>query len=197
MPYGRGGAGNFEAQQASQQQYNSRVSADLESQQQDAENALGDKGFDVGHQDTHRREWAHMGRGGAGNYYSPKDLSEKGRFEGAASSHVLGDGTPAPRAEDRAREDNGMGVGVSGGAGGGETAAKRMEEEKKKGPAPRGRGGAGNFSYGVTQSEEVAYRRRVDEEEMKKQNLRGEIERGVEEGLRRPEQAKLAGGEPF
>jgi hypothetical protein len=36
--------------------------------------------------------------GGAGNYYVPKDLEQKGQFSNAHRSHILGDGTAAPEA---------------------------------------------------------------------------------------------------
>ena len=62
--------------------------------------------------------------------------------------------------------------------------------------AYRGRGGAGNYALGVAEEEDRRARGRVGEEE-KRELLRGQIEKGVEEGLARPERARLSGGEAF
>lgn len=92
---------------------------------------------------------------------------------------MLGDGTPAPGDGDAIE---GMSKLERTSTGGSVTAAYR------------GRGGAGNYAYGVTESEDRIARRKNEEE---KERLRGMIEKGVEEGLARPERAKLPGGEPF
>ncbi|KAK3073941.1 hypothetical protein LTR53_004008 [Teratosphaeriaceae sp. CCFEE 6253] len=76
----RGGAGNILARE----QERSRAAADLEAHQPNTtESQLGDR-------ISSRREeqlYAHSGRGGAGNYYSPQELSSTGQFS---------DGTAAP-----------------------------------------------------------------------------------------------------
>jgi len=57
-----------------------------------------------------------------------------------------------------------------------------------------GRGGAGNFSFGVSESEERAARKRMADEK-KREVLTGEIEKGVKEQLAVPPKAKLSGVE--
>ena len=82
-PYGRGGAGNYEAIQRE----NEKVNNDLERSQSTAEKA----GINYIPPDIAERteaQYAHTGRGGAGNYYSPRDLVETGNFSGAQTSHI-------------------------------------------------------------------------------------------------------------
>lgn len=82
-PYGRGGAGNYEAIQRE----NEKVNNDLERSQSTAEKA----GINYIPPDIAERseaQYAHTGRGGAGNYYSPRDLAEQGNFMGAQTSHI-------------------------------------------------------------------------------------------------------------
>jgi len=72
MAYGRGGVGNIQALE----QETARVAADLEANQQAAGassqyNALPGK---------EEPKFAHTGRGGMGNYYSPEELSQTGHF---------------------------------------------------------------------------------------------------------------------
>ena len=59
-----------------------------------------------------------------------------------------------------------------------------------------GRGGAGNYSFGVSESEEKAARKRI-EDEKKRDKLQEDIETGVKEQLAVPPKAKLSGGEPL
>jgi len=201
MPaYGRGGAGNIEAASSvlppststqpqptttttSQTAAVPTSTADLEKSLTEAEAHLSSHHAlasyaGTAHPALHSQEYAHMGRGGAGNYYSPRELQMKGEFAGAGTSHVLGDGTPVPKGEvgGAAAEKD-----VSGGGGGG---------------AYRGRGGAGNYSFGgVSEGEERASRRRIEEMERKERGVREEVLRGVEEGLARPEKAFLSAKE--
>lgn len=82
-PYGRGGAGNYEAIQRE----NEKANNDLERSQSTAEKA----GINYVPPDIAERseaQYAHTGRGGAGNYYSPRDLVENGNFSGAQTSHI-------------------------------------------------------------------------------------------------------------
>lgn len=69
MSSGRGGAGNILAVQ----QEKARVTSDVEANLQTAESAPAP-------QLANTQEYAHSGRGGAGNYYSPKDLKDIGHF---------------------------------------------------------------------------------------------------------------------
>ncbi|THV72651.1 hypothetical protein D6D28_03812 [Aureobasidium pullulans] len=170
MPaFGRGGAGNIEALQATKatkasNATNEKVSADLERNQQDAEDYAG-----TAHPALHNQEFAHTGRGGAGNYYSPRELIATGKFEGVDTSHVLGDGTPAPKGE----------------------------KEKEEPTVVRyGRGGMGNF-FGVDEEMATKLRKKHEDEARKQEDLKQQIEKGVDGMLSRPEKARLPGGEPF
>jgi hypothetical protein len=82
-PYGRGGAGNYEAIKRE----NEKINNDLEASQSAAETA----GVNYIPPDIAERgeaQYAHTGRGGAGNYYSPRELVEHGNFSGAQTSHI-------------------------------------------------------------------------------------------------------------
>lgn len=169
-PYGRGGAGNYEAIQRE----NEKISNDLEANQSAADNAtnsyvppdIAEKG---------EAQYAHTGRGGAGNYYSPQDLSQTGNFSGAQTSHILGDGTPAP-------SDNVRPAAAPAVTGG---------------PIPKtGRGGAGNYDFGINEAERKAARQH-EEADRRQQRLKEDVEQGVKENLAFPSKAKLPGGEPF
>lgn len=185
MPaYGRGGAGNIEAATTP---INNTISKDLEKNQAEAENYLDARTNLANyagkpHDSLHNQQYAHMGRGGAGNYYSPWELQMRGEFTGAGTSHVLGDGTPQPKSQETESQ---------GGA------PKVEETGKDAATGYRGRGGAGNYSFGVSESEERAIRKKIEDENNKKEALRDNIEKGVEEGLARPEKARLPAGEPF
>ncbi|CAD0083860.1 unnamed protein product [Aureobasidium vineae] len=164
MPaFGRGGAGNIEALNATKttNATNEKISADLERNQQNAEEYAG-----TAHPALHNQEYAHTGRGGAGNYYSPRELNATGKFEGANTSHVLGDGTPAPKTE--------------------------TNKDKETTGVRHGRGGMGNFFGGDEDSG-----KKQEEEARKQEELKQQIERGVDDVLSRPEKARLPGGEPF
>lgn len=70
-PYGRGGAGNYEAIQRE----NEKVANDLEANQSAADNATNNYvPPDIA--ERSEAQYAHTGRGGAGNYYSPRELTE-------------------------------------------------------------------------------------------------------------------------
>jgi len=215
MAYGRGGAGNI-------QEANASISADLEANQQAADDYTS-SGHDF---DTKEQApYAHMGRGGAGNYYSPRGLIERGQFQGADRSHVLGDGTPMPKDQSGVEGSGGTqnmsgeGQEVAEGSltkptngarlpstpytsdGGSATVGNNVGVASSA-PVGRtgaytGRGGAGNYSFGGLGQSKKPDSTREQDEEREKERLRGQIERGVEEGLARPEKAKVAGGEPW
>ena len=73
MPYGRGGAGNFE--EATRQSSIPIAKRDLQS-------ALSSTETPISAPDQH----AYSGRGGAGNYYSPAALSQQGTFSTTPST---------------------------------------------------------------------------------------------------------------
>jgi hypothetical protein len=72
MSTGRGGAGNILAVQQEKAQVSGDVEANL---RQTLESPILQQA-----QSQTQAQYAHSGRGGAGNYYSPKDLKETGRF---------------------------------------------------------------------------------------------------------------------
>jgi hypothetical protein len=162
-PYGRGGAGNYEA---------IKINSDLEASQSAADNATNSYAPpDIA--EKSEAQYAHTGRGGAGNYYSPQDLSQTGNFVGAQTSHILGDGTPAP-------SDN-----------------TRPAAAPAVAPPPKtGRGGAGNFDFGINEAERKAARQH-EGADRRQQQLKQDVEKGVQENLAFPSKAKLPGGEPY
>lgn len=170
---GRGGAGNIEA--ATQPIIQRKISGEY------LERGVLQKNHEAyagtSHDALHTQEYAHMGRGGAGNYYSPRELNATGEFQGAGTSHVLGDGTPEGRH-------------VAG-------VAEKEKKEVVNGPVYRGRGGAGNYAYGVTEGEERRFRKKYEEEERRKKEIRGLAEGAAQEGLAVPEKARLPGQEPY
>ncbi|KAK5125355.1 hypothetical protein LTR85_000464 [Meristemomyces frigidus] len=181
MPYGRGGAGNFQAIE----QESARVAADVEANQPAADS----NSTDAAAVERQEQQYAHMGRGGVGNWYSPKELKEKGHFSDAHRSHILGDGTLPPADS----TDSGAPPSYN-------TAQPSTETTRTY-----GRGGAGNYSFGVSESEERAARKRMRQEETK-EKLKADIERNVQESLAMPEKAKISEkmklptgdvGEPF
>ncbi|KAK4548662.1 hypothetical protein LTR36_009573 [Oleoguttula mirabilis] len=173
MAYGRGGAGNIQAIE----QDSARVAADLEANQQDGSTGVPA----AANVERQEQQYAHKGRGGVGNWYSPKELKEKGHFNDAHRSHILGDGTQPPA--------NSADVGT-GNAPPSYNAAQPSTETIKT----YGRGGAGNYSFGVSESEERAARKRMQQEETK-EKLKAEIEKNVQQSLAMPAKAKLPSGE--
>lgn len=166
-PHGRGGAGNI-------QRENEKISNDLEANQSAADNATNSYvPPDIA--EKSEAQYAHTGRGGAGNYYSPQDLSQTGSFSGAQTSHILGDGTPAPSDNTRPA--------AAPAATGGLT-------------SKTGRGGAGNYDFGINEAERKAARQH-EEADRRQQQLKEDVEKGVQDNLAFPSKAKLSGGEPF
>ncbi|KAF2718306.1 hypothetical protein K431DRAFT_306207 [Polychaeton citri CBS 116435] len=166
MPYGRGGAGNIQAFAEQQPQPSSQKSSevDLEANRQPTTpTAEPSQSYSEQQQ---QKEYAHTGRGGAGNWYSPRELSEKGNFHDSNLHTAAG------------RSASGSSLSAAGDAGS---------------ARPLGRGGAGNY-YGYGADSEVRASLRRREEEAKRERLYEDIERGVEETLAMPQRARLAGG---
>jgi len=109
-------------------------------------------------------DYKHMGRGGAGNWYTPTSLSKEGVFTDSAPPRGASI-TPDPTSVNPAH------------------AGHYME------PRPwRGRGGAGNFAY-----EKPVEPERIELEERQITKLvQEEVRKEVEAGLKRPESAYLA-----
>ncbi|KAK1815792.1 hypothetical protein LTR12_009776 [Friedmanniomyces endolithicus] len=177
MPYGRGGAGNIEAHE----QDKVRVAADLEANHQATNPShethvplIGDE-----------QKYAHSGRGGSGNYYSPQELSQTGSFDGAHRSHVLGDGTLAPA--DATSVSNRSGAARS---------SHNTAQASARPTRTVGRGGAGNFGYGMGVSEEKAARERM-EEELRRKRVQAEVEEKVRHALAEPPRAMLTGEKAY
>ncbi|KAK8213576.1 hypothetical protein M8818_002878 [Zalaria obscura] len=192
---GRGGAGNVLPKRISHAQM--QKNADLEAQRVDSDtvSVISTPAHDVGHSDL--RPYAYKGRGGAGNLYSPRDLNETGTFQGAESSHILGDGTPAPASEQSHRVTSNGNVEPRIHAPLGiEDFPALMKTTSATRPF-RGIGGAGNYASGSAEAEDKAARKKAESEERKKEKIRTEIERDVEAGLRRPDQVKVTGEERF
>ncbi|KAH9843319.1 Protein of unknown function (DUF3602) [Teratosphaeria destructans] len=173
MPLGRGGVGNIEAVEHNI----ARMSADLEASHPDQETPS--RRFVQETQSNREQQYAHTGRGGSGNYYSPQELRSKGHFTDAHRSHILGDGTRPP-AESADAHDAGS-----------EPPSYIMAQSTAQSPRKIGRGGAGNISFGVTEDEERAARKRLEQQEHQ-EKLKAEIEKGVHDSLAMPPPVKLA-----
>ncbi|PNS16015.1 hypothetical protein CAC42_4416 [Sphaceloma murrayae] len=164
MPYGRGGAGNFEAAAAAKQLAQERAANDVEAQK-----STEDHLSDVLSEAKPPAQYAHSGRGGAGNYYSPQELSKTGQFEGGTAG--LEEASIPTSA-----------------------ASKIQAKIQATLPAYRGRGGAGNYETSAADSAEAA-RSKAVEEEKEEQKIRESIAKDVETGLAKPQKAKLPGFE--
>ncbi|KAK5135475.1 hypothetical protein LTR08_005263 [Meristemomyces frigidus] len=172
MAYGRGGAGNIQAVA----QETARASADLEANEKPTQS--DHVGPPEDNSAREEQQYAHTGRGGAGNYYSPKDLTKSGNFSDAHRSHILGDGTLPPATSMAA--DSG-------------SAPPSYNTAQPSGETIRsyGRGGAGNYAFGAGEGD--AARKKAQEEQIK-ERLQADIERSVEQSLAVPEKAKLPSG---
>ena len=73
--FGRGGAGNIEAVKG----INPQIPADLEANQAGA-GSYAREPMPSDYPEREEPQYAHSGRGGAGNYYSPKEISKTGSF---------------------------------------------------------------------------------------------------------------------
>ena len=78
-PYGRGGAGNIQALE----QTNAKIASDLEANQTTSQELLPSDYL-------HREEpkYVRSGRGGAGNYYDPKEVEQSANLGGDAAATV-------------------------------------------------------------------------------------------------------------
>jgi len=113
-------------------------------------------------------EYKHMGRGGAGNWYTPKTLSKEGVFT---------DTTP-PAGSTTSPDP---------------TSVNPTHANHQLDPRPwRGRGGAGNFAL----DKPVEPERIELEERLAAQEVQNEVRRDVEAGLKKPESAYLGAAGP-
>ncbi|KAI9891100.1 MAG: hypothetical protein M1814_003299 [Vezdaea aestivalis] len=121
---GRGGAGNFYTKSDIAKQ-EARLSADVEAQT--APLTSSETMQSVAATPSSQNAYAHMGRGGAGNFYSPKDLPVKGEFSGQV------DGT-APSV---GQVEVTRGYVGRGGAGNYTSAERRSGEQRRSGEGKR------------------------------------------------------------
>ncbi|KAF2001736.1 hypothetical protein P154DRAFT_619105 [Amniculicola lignicola CBS 123094] len=112
-------------------------------------------------------DYAHMGRGGAGNWYQPTELEKKGSFAQPADSTAMPT-SQKPQISTPWHPDT---------------------QEMPVGRA--GRGGAGNFVWKDAEKERL----KREEEEKRIERVREGVEKDVEMGLQKPGAARLGKGE--
>lgn len=116
---------------------------------------------------TSDEQYARVGRGGAGNFYNRQDANDTDRVGFGDGINSLGSGPIL-------------------------TSRKTTVSEPEPGPTRNfGRGGAGNFSFDSSENQDRALRMRLEEDEQKKQQVKEQVEKGVEETLAMPPKAKL------
>lgn len=164
MPYaGRGGVGNIQAVE----QENKRIATDLEANQDAA------KSFSQPPTLREEQQFAHYGRGGAGNLYSPKELSNTGVYQDPGLSKRVGDGVDTI---------------------GNEPMPHGTKDEVRK----VGRGGAGNYAaYDASEGQTRALESRLNADREMKERVKADVEEQVKSTLAEPPKAKLAGAEPY
>jgi GTPase involved in cell partitioning and DNA repair len=113
-------------------------------------------------------DYAHMGRGGAGNWYQPTELQKEGTFSQAPDSTVMPTSSKPQ-------------------------ISTPWHPEGQEMPVARlGRGGAGNFFWTSDEQVRKEMEERELDEQKKKESVSQEIERNVEAVLARPGAAKLS-----
>lgn len=124
------------------------------------------------------QEYAHMGRGGAGNYYSPSSLTQTGKFTDASPASI---------------SDAHGGSGIENGAAiTRSTAPPPSISHLSTAPAYRGRGGAGNFlGDPYEKSANEIQQERARQQEAQEQAKKG-VDVDVEARLARPGKAYLS-----
>jgi len=175
MPYGRGGAGNIaQLQEGAKEtemidmEAGKREHVDAEKEQREAATV------------SSTNDYAHMGRGGSGNWYSPRTLGATGEF--TSDAH----GSAAPASDPRAPSPLPTGTGSAPRA-----ALTREPSEKVADPALHnsrwaGRGGAGNFVW-ETEQEELRKKQKAERE----RGIQESALRDVERALPKPGRAFL------
>ncbi|KAF2502593.1 hypothetical protein BU16DRAFT_14274 [Lophium mytilinum] len=163
MPtWGRGGAGNIVSDEQVQETTR-RVAEDLEANQPTSiptTTTAAPPSYTT-------QDYAHMGRGGAGNWFVPADEPA------APPPSETADPTPAPQTTAKPQ------------------VSKPWTPPNTELPIARGgRGGAGNF---VWESEEEK-RRKAEAEARRREGVERRVVADVEKGLKMPERARLGGG---
>lgn len=163
---GRGGAGNI----LNLQQRDKRITQDLEANQQAAEQLTIATPSADAILSRDQQKYAYTGRGGAGNWYSPQQLVETGTYD---------DTLPVQAAS---HSSEGFAVACQ------QAAAEPVRRY--------GRGGAGNMSFGVSEYQERAIQKRMQDEEQKREKVKADVESEVNAMLPEPPKAKLSGSAP-
>ncbi|KAF2114498.1 hypothetical protein BDV96DRAFT_99161 [Lophiotrema nucula] len=159
MPYGRGGAGNIGREEQIKEQ-NKKLAEDVEAQR-----SLASSAAPPATSSSQVPDYAHSGRGGAGNWYEPKNLQATGTFSHPSDSTAIPTSSK-PHVSTPWHPDN-----------------------QELPVARAGRGGAGNFVW----KDEEKERQREEEELRKRQQLNEKVEKDVEAGLPKPPGAVLGG----
>jgi hypothetical protein len=214
MPYGRGGAGNI--LQATLD--SARATADLEaanahapassitspddvslgshpssSSKEADSNSNSNGNSNSGRLTDGQEQYAHMGRGGAGNWYSPRELSKTGEFTSSSRGPENGEAASAT-ATATATAGGVTSVGVR------EDAGRAMHSHspifspaassQQQLPTARfGRGGAGNMTWEDPAHTIAERQRREEEEARRKEEVSKNVVADVEKGLARPGRA--------
>lgn len=113
MPYGRGGAGNIQAfsQTPTSTSASSASTSDLEAQPRTTQSSP--PGIEPTDQPRKQAEYAHTGRGGAGNWYQPREAAQTGTYSSDESTTSSGPASSAASAN-RASEPMWSGRGGTG-----------------------------------------------------------------------------------
>ncbi|KAF2757940.1 hypothetical protein EJ05DRAFT_372428 [Pseudovirgaria hyperparasitica] len=200
MPYGRGGAGNF--QQAKEDK--KKAAVDTESQSQPHQSPSSPSSSTS----TSTPQYAHSGRGGAGNWFSPAELERNGTFTStstftsttpfasaststAPSSSSSSSSNPS-HSHLASAESTLPSASMAAAALSGITSAqtRHNDAERRRDDAvvvPRGkmgRGGAGNMVWASESAEERVWRER--EERAREEEVSRRVLVDVEMGLARP-----------
>ncbi|KAH7382271.1 hypothetical protein BKA66DRAFT_512346 [Pyrenochaeta sp. MPI-SDFR-AT-0127] len=155
--YGRGGAGNINAAKQSSK----KAAEDLEANRSTAPPPT--RSPLPAQPSNASQDYAHMGRGGAGNWYQPTELQKEGTFTTPSDATAIPTGSKP------------------------QISTPWHPENQELPVARSGRGGAGNF---VWKSEEKGSREKEDEEKRREVVSQG-VERDVEAGLAKPPGAVL------
>ncbi|EMD60529.1 hypothetical protein GGP41_000845 [Bipolaris sorokiniana] len=159
MAYGRGGAGNYYAAK----EESKKAAEDIEANHAGSSVAPASRSPSTAQPSNASQSYAHMGRGGAGNWYQPTELQKDGTFTQPGDSTAIPT-SPTPQV------------------------STPWHPEGQELPIARsGRGGAGNF---VWKSEEEGKKER-EVEDATKEGLREQAERSVEAELAKPPGALL------
>ncbi|KAF2738803.1 hypothetical protein EJ04DRAFT_26988 [Polyplosphaeria fusca] len=161
MPsWGRGGAGNIVSEEQVKEQ-NRKIAEDLEANRPLAASAAPPAQSSP----DPPPEYSHMGRGGAGNWFQPKELEQSGSFSQASDSTAQPT-TSKPNVSTPWHPDN-----------------------QELPVARAGRGGAGNFVW----KDEDKERQEREQQVKAKERLNEQVEKDVEFGLQKPGAVVLGG----